>query len=573
MLVANDVTNDKFETVTPASSKFNLVYTTATNYGQLYINGFSQANLNTGLVSKQFKEVKHGAYQQIGLPFIGKTLSDLTSELGKTFNNTRYSGNEILYWDNPKVLSRNLSTATVTTAADATRYYILGGTGLDITTANKTIVGKPFADPVTVTLNGAGAGINFGVNGVARNIYNEKYNSYVSDPFVTPAWNNTTSNYGKDMYQLANPYFTNLDLSQIGISEANGDGVNIPGLVGIIIQPSINNVTFNTTTGSADVSPNFVTFTSGLAPSGDVDKLVIKPLQSFTIKRSNGAASYDFPFANLRRFAFAARTSFTGPISVTGAKNANRSNSGSTIKQLGVIALDADGNEMGRTYFVVYPNGVSGFNPEVSTQATAGKDNVIGTFEEKAVDGGVDTNYASQYWLYINEANEQDFKGKPLEMDLYSPAIKSLKFEIRENAQLVDAGVKVLSTGTGFYYKDASGNISEASQDSVIPVNGSQYNLFYGKPDAVLATGNAEAKPSRTVIVYNQSIDNYIVRFDSTWKKADIQVYDLSGKLIMLKKNVPANQDFTIPLSKDNRAYIVTAVSESGVKAVAKIIR
>jgi hypothetical protein len=35
------------------------------------------------------------------------------------------------------------------------------------------------------------------------------------------------------------------------------------------------------------------------------------------------------------------------------------------------------------------------------------------------------------------------------------------------------------------------------------------------------------------MVVYNPAISNYIVRFDPSWKKADIEVYDMSGKLYL----------------------------------------
>lgn len=548
--------------VTGSVGTFNLKYINPTSYGQLYIDGIPQNNL-TGIVTKEYKEIKHGAYQQIGLPFIGKTLNDLTIELSKTFSNTRYSQNEILIWDNTSVISRNTNLSSAT--ADPTAYYMLGGLGLDINRIGNPFLlnGKPYANGINRTLSGAGLNINFGSGGNNVNFYREKYNTYVSDPFVTTAWSPT---FGKDMYQYSNPYFTNIDLSDIGLADSNGDGNNITNLQGIVIQPSMSNVTFNITTGSRDISPNFITYTSGTAiPAGDVDRLLVKPLQSFTIKLSS-AATATLSFDKLRRFKNNARSSGTA-YSVTAGK------ASSSLKQLGVIALDANNNEMGRTYFVVYPNGVSGNSDIVGTQATGIEDDVIKTFEENKVSGGLDTNYSAKYSLYINEANEVDFKGKAIAMELYSSDIKSLKFEIRENAKLVDKDTHLLSGGTGFYIKGLNGNLQEITQDRVILSTTDQYSLYYGKPESFLATGDVSDKPSRTKITYNPLIDNYIIRFDPLWKKADIQVFDLSGRLVLSKNDVSTSSDFVLQLSKERRAYLVTAVSEMGEKASTKIIR
>ncbi|MFP3600217.1 T9SS type A sorting domain-containing protein, partial [Chryseobacterium sp. SIMBA_029] len=71
---------------------------------------------------------------------------------------------------------------------------------------------------------------------------------------------------------------------------------------------------------------------------------------------------------------------------------------------------------------------------------------------------------------------------------------------------------------------------------------------------------------SRTMVVYNPAISNYIVRFDPDWRKADIEVYDMSGKLIISKKSVDASRDFVIELNGSVKSsYIVKVVSDKGV--------
>ena len=242
------------------------------------------------------------------------------------------------------------------------------------------------------------------------------------------------------------------------------------------------------------------------------------------------------------------------------------------MKQLGVIALDADGNELARTYYAVYPSAVTGHTSYPTTQSILGGQNIIGTFEEDAVNGGYDMNYVNAYWLYINEANENDFSGKAIPLALYNSGIKSLKFEIRENTELIENGVHQLSTGTGFYYKASNGETMEIVQNQVVPVISDRYSLFYGKPKGILGT-DGSAKPSRTKVVYHQLIDNFVVRFDPNWKTADIQVYDMSGKLILAEKKVLADKDYVLNLAKHNNAYIVTAVSEKGEKISSKIVR
>ncbi|WP_417428433.1 T9SS type A sorting domain-containing protein [Halpernia sp.] len=574
VMIVGTPSTDKFETA--GTNNFVLKLTdpanfTTSSYGQLYISGLTQSDI-TGNVYKEYRDTKQGTYQQIGLPFYNKTLNTLNSELGKTFSNTRYSQNEILKYDQEYVVARNTNINTDIT--DPAAYYMLGTLNLD--TANPpggatgvyTLMGKPFAEGISKTLTGAASKVaTFGVNGTARNIYNEKFNTYLQDDWdgATP-W---TGNYGKNIYQYSNPYLTNLDLSWIYKDTPDNDGNYINNIQGIRFSPG---VTYGSTTvGSYSTNAQYVTFASGVA-TGDLSGLIIKPLQTFVIKLTN-STSATLNFDKLRRFKNVVRAGSN--YSVTAAKNSDRATS--TVKQLGVIAYNAAGEEMGRTYFVVYNNGVTGYNPQTSTQVLNDNTNIIGTYEEKPVEGGFDDYYAGLYWLYINEVNEQDFKGKSVPLSLYSDNIKTLKFEIRENENLLAEDASNLSTGIGFYYKEENGDVKKISQGMSIPTtvldNYAEYGLYYGKPDSYLATGSTVKKQNRTQVVYNPQIDNYIIRFDPNWKKADVQVYDMSGKLILSKKNVSTGNDFVLELEKETRAYIVNTISEKGEKSSVKIIR
>ncbi|KMQ68024.1 hypothetical protein ACM39_09145 [Chryseobacterium sp. FH2] len=542
-------------------------------YGQLYIAGIPQTNI-TGIVDQEYRSVKHGSYQQIGLPFYNKTVYTLSNELGKTFTNVRNSQNEVLYYDNAAVVSHGASTSfTVGSSAPAYAYYMLGGQGLDVSSALKTLKGRPVTDiGQTVTLQNAGNGVNFGTNGLGTNAYNETYKSYVQDRWaIASGGSSWQGDYGKNIYQFANPFLTNLDLANIAydepVSSGSNDGVNLSTIYGVRLDPG--QVT-TTSAGTGTTTPGkFITFNSGV-PTGDVDYVMVRPLGTFVIKLNNNVNADQLNFANLRRFNYYSRAATTG-YSVTANKNAAKTG---TVKQLGVIGLDAAGNEVARTYYVVYPNGTTGHSGSSKTQVTARSVDVLGTYEE-APTGGIDNNYSNSYWLYINEANENNFKGKNVKLINYDlNKVKSYKFEIRENADLVANGTHQLSSGIGFYYKAANGSIMEAKQGDVIPVTNDDYDLYYGEPDRVLAVEKPSTKPSRTMVVYNPDITNYIVRFDPSWKKADIEVYDMSGKLVISKKAVDASTDFVIELNNAiKNSYVVKIVSDKGETVNTKILK
>ena len=555
----------------------------SSTYGQLYINGLSQSNI-TGIVSKEFRTARHGTsnsyYQQIAMPFSGKVLSSLSTELGKTFNTSRYD-NPILKHDNTNAVSvhyTNLASLT----SDPTGYYMLKSKNGDLDTSTPpvslatiaptttgsvfTLNGQPYSNlSAPITLQNSG-NVNFGPNGTNKNVYNEKYNTYLADSFegtATP-WAGT---FGKNFYQLGNPFLTNLDLSRIGYVE-NGsitDGNNVSNIWGIEYDPG---TVVNTPTGGT-YSTGFLvqTFHPTGIPVGDTG-LIIKPMQTFKIKlRDNTLQTLDFN--TLRRFSATVRAASTD-YSVVAAKT----NNVGTVKQLGIIGLDASGKEISRTYYVVSPSSVTGHQTSIDTtvQASAGS-NMIGTFEE-AINGGYDNNYLN-YWLYINEANENNFKGKNVKLVNYYPDnVKSYKFEIKENAEPIANGTHTLSSGIGFYYKAPNGTVQQAKQGDIIPVAGNEYDLYYGEPSNIVLAATETSTAVRTLVIYNPAIENYFVRFDPNWKKADIEVYDMSGKLVISKKAVDTSRDFVIELDgKIKNSYVVKVVSEKGEIVNAKILK
>lgn len=543
------------------------------SYGQLYISNFNQSNIK-GFASAEYRNVNHGAYQQIGLPFFLKNLTELNDELGKTFSTRRWTQNEILKWNNSKVVFDNLDYSQP--LDDATGYYILGNknNSLNLSSVTRIISGQPYTDGpgVIKSIENAGQGINFGTNGSAINEYNERYNSYLQDGFELQSSIGGTAwqgNYGKNLYQFSNPFLTNLDLRNIFIDETNGDNVYISNIYAIRLEQASGTVSYTPNVGGGSTSFRYVTWDSSTnSPVGDVDWLMVRPFGTFVIKlKDNSIPGQTINFNNLRRFAYTPRTSSS--YSVNAARTSQQKN---TLKQLGIIALDAEGKEIGRTYYVVSKNAKSGHQNLGNFQISASSSNVIGSFEENALNGGYDNAYTSKYWLYINEANEVDFKGKAIPMVVYNSSVKSLKFEIRENSKIIPNGNSELTTGTSFYYSINS-DFVKVKQDDIINIdttNPINVNLYYG--EASTLSNNEVVKTSRTFVVYNPEIQKYIIKFDSNWKKANIQIFDFSGRLIYETKLSLTNKDFIINNFLSSGTYLVKIVSEKNEIINSKIL-
>jgi hypothetical protein len=569
----------------------------ASTYGQLYIGGLSQGNISA-VVNKEYLTRKHGDgnyFQQVSLPFYGKPFSQLSTELSKSFGTTRFTQNEILKYDNRNVVSRHYTTLSSTTF-DPTGYYMLGSNANNLnvqvpptlfptifpTPAGSvyTLTGKPYADTflvgetdnLVIPIVDAGKGIIYGAGGNNLNEYREQYKSYVGDRWVSPGAGNWSTEYARNIYQFGNPFLTNIDLSFINLNEAGllSDNNYLQQLWGIRFDPG----TVITLQGGATYSTasKFVNFDSNGIPVGDIMGYtgIIKPMNTFVIKMRNNV-SVDFDFKKLRRFSNVARGAAIN-YDVSAAKGVQLQG---TVKQLGVIGLTENGEELGRTYYVVSENFSTGHteNAMNSVQISNTSNNKLGTFEENAISGGYDMNYVSKYWLYINEANETDFKGKSIPLAIYGSDIKKLKFEILENGKLVENGEHALSTGIGFFYKPSNGSVMEVKQNQTINVEADEYGLSYGASSIVLGTGN-DAKPPRTMVVYNPDVENYIIQFDPQWKRADVKVYDVSGKLVISAKSVNTGSDYELRLSRQTKSvYVVEIISESGEKVSTKIIR
>ncbi|MEG1238806.1 MAG: T9SS type A sorting domain-containing protein, partial [Flavobacterium sp.] len=472
-----------------------------------------------------------------------------------------------------------------------TTYFAVGTSGWNPTPANSdvlTLKGVPYSDAVAATnsinLANGGLGVNYGSTGGNLNVFGERYYSYINDPFDT-SW---TTNYGKELYQYGNPFLTNIDLSWIGADvdePVTADGNKLP-IKGIrFSQEGVNYSTSGGTTTSINRTVTFSrnTSTGGTIPAGDVNSLVIKPLGVVYIKLDPTLIS-TYATANLnrslnfnttRRFATTARAA--GSYSVTAAKNSPSS----TLKQLGVIALDSQDNEISRTYYVVRDNATTGYSSVATLQANIGynSDNTptngpIYTNEEYMT-GGIDPTYASQYNLYINEANEVNFLHKKIPLTLNSPAISKLKFEIREDAALIPANQSALSAGESFWIKINGANVM-LSQNQVISAGSvTQAGLYYGEPQSETVLGTSDlTKKSATIVTYEKSSDNFVAIFDKNWKNADITIFDMSGKLINSEKGVNTKSNHTLNIPKQlNNGYLVTIKADNGQVYNTKVMR
>lgn len=596
--------NQNFEVASTAD--FRLQYANSSSYGQLYIQDMPQANI-TGKVNKEYVDIKHGVTgsQQTALPFSSFAPSDLLATLpyinvanSALTVNGRWNSSSAFKWNNTTATFDQLTTATTPNLGKPTDYYILprkssngtvvwdptvtlpnenaninsvlhgisgGNSSTTPNTMKKIFQGVPVSDAdlsvTAVDLKDSALGISFGINGVGKNKYGEKYSTYIDDPFVTTTWG---ADYGKNMYQFGNPFLTNIDLSLIKKGNSSTDDENaISNLNGLYYYTSGVESNGKGTSYTA-ASMVKVTFDSnGGLVAGQANDLLIKPMQAFVVKLSDSTPQ-TLKFNKTRRFAQTARPDTT-TYSVT-ARTLSKTNSVST-KQLGVVLLDANNQELGRTFYVVNEDAVTGFAPSTARMQATADNSSIYTNEEQ-LNGGADTN--ANYKLYINEANENDFQGKEIKLVVNNAQASKMKFFLIDNGSVVSDNYN-LSNGKSFYFGD-NGALTRLDSGTVLPLNNTNYtySLFYEQPQKTLATN--ELLRGQTLVVKN--ISDYFVRFNKNWKSADIEIYSVSGQLVHSAKKVNTSSDYKLPLqSSVNTVYVVKIMSDNGEVVTKKIIK
>ncbi len=586
-IMVNAVASDIFKT----DGTFNLTLSDINNYGQLYISGIPQNNI-TGKVNKAYRSDSNAsadgtASQQIGLPFYHFPVDDLNTAVGGYLNTTvstlnsagRWNPSSFFKWNSGKArFDQIVGSGATAYVGGPLDYYIIprrnsAGTIMwDAAGTTKIFSGQPTSDNNTsgetnysIVLSGAYAG-SFGTNGNASNYFQEKYYSYIDDPFSSksPNWD---ADYGKNLYQVANPFLTNIDLKYIGRDEsvAISDDNYITNLYGVAYYTG--GLTWDKTTGTNYVSKTLTKVNSANLQAGDLD-LIIKPMGEFMIKLSS-ASSATLNFNKTRRFAQTSRldsSTSSGPTAKT--EDDDDIPADKIVKQIAVVMYDPDDLEIGRTYYAISPTAVTGHQSGFTTIQAYNNGDIIFTKEELP-NGGEDANFNDL--LYINEANETDFKKKkiPLYID-YQAGAYYLKFEVYEKGQRVSN--EGLSSGENFYIETSANSFVKLNDGDVLSsLSGEKsLGLYYGKPSSGTLDTNS-ASLSQTIIAKKDS--QWVVRFAKNWNSAKVEVYSAAGQLINSKSQISTQSDYSIPLSSQVKSvFIVKAISENGEIVTKKII-
>lgn len=564
---------------------FVSTWTDADNYGQVIIN---DANVTSGFLAMEKGSIDPDIFPwgQFSIPFSFNTTNEAFDYLFDIVYQdlSRYKS-PMMRWHNLKFRYDHLSS---TTSLAPTDYVILnldhvpaGLSSLMTGNAKLQYSGKPTNGTYSVTYDGANfPSTNWTVWGNQQNYYSEKYKTYITDPIRSLPADEAT--YGKYLYQLGNPYTSNLDLRE----------ANLIGVKGVIKYTEFD---WEQSTGVATAIAQKATYAANVW-AGDKEAVIIKPFEPFQIAYED-ADTYTFTFTDdLKTFKTANELSedingvITGRANTTANLSLNQnvnSNTGinSDFHQVSLSLYSTDGEALANRVFVAVTSVAENAVPNNLEAEYYDFDDRTGFYlgQEKE-DGGIvrtstrkmDINTINPDFinksipLFFNRATG-DSQGYYVKADLFYGSIFN---------QLGDSETN-FSNGNSFYFYDSKNNtfipVTTDFNYYVEPENiygaKTRYELYWNGAPSLVGSNNLnymETDMSGTTYVFKHNTVHK-VRFNETWSKADVNVYDIYGMNILSYSNVDTTSDLTLDLQRG--VYFVRIEANTGELHVQKIIK
>ncbi|MDR2122115.1 MAG: hypothetical protein LBP34_03225 [Flavobacteriaceae bacterium] len=588
------------------------------DYGQLIINE-SKAVDGKITVRKKLRSANDD-YAYFGTPFNGFTHTDFEDAVGAkelefvcglfAVNNNckgsaKWNLHPIFVWNNDRFRSDPFQENSVfipgkyhvirknqvkdktdnTKAVDFTRIFSFTGTPY--------VAGIP---PIGTSINaitfpkrvkdGYEIGINHPKKG--KNEYGIYYYTYLNDPFAsalqTTYDQNTdnetlnTARFADGLLYLTNPYTSNIDISKL---------VDYDKVIGVGSEGRISQ---KATAKSRTVQLFFATTSPGSGAIGDIVKY-IPPMTNFFIKVKG---TYDnFEVANLDLFGSSNIQTFTrsslidefgsGGSTVAqkpaGAKAAKSVNTEPDRYQVN-LKLNSGDVLYGNTYVAAGPDLPTGTANEAEAR---NNDNIIEATSiytiHEAQTGGIAPGYEDSK-LYINVINTDAAKvAVPVGVNVIEED-KGKEFvftsDLRFN-QVPLSESNFDNPNAKFYFHDKKANkVKEIDTDFsyAVTLNEStndRFEIFWSES----TMGNEEdIQALKGLTTIYKSGNEYKVRFDKSWKKAEVTVFSILGQLISSQKSIDAQQDYLLPVHNSSSLYVVVIVNElTGEKITKKIVK
>ena len=600
--------------------EFVNVYTDVNDYGQVKILG------NPSTVDAKMTVQRPGASSAydnatfpIAFPYkdgvtslmnsFGKTVSDFKGDCAVGVNCGPAIYNMTLRkWNNNLLVNDAVPTASTFKAGD---YYLLNLRNADMIAAMVGTVGykgTPSPGVYSATAKGiingstetAFSGLQYNTWKEYVNQYNEKYKSYLGDV------NTTSLTYAKNTYRFGNPYTSNLDLSAFDGTNAwlfiknNGGNRTIKQATDASMikdfyvskRTSTYGITWNPVKGSDD---NNVTGSStyhkamydGTQWSGDPQALLIRPLETFNLnfakidpsatKLGSRILDIEVKFGdNHKTYSYSPSGSLgTTPIlygrfaasSLRTEATAQKSASNTyNFYQAGIFLVN-NNKILGSPAFLVGSN----YNTESGSAST-------NTNDIYAFGINSDASVAYNSKKDFNTFNSNTYIGKPMGIGFNNLVIGNeyeLRFNLYEGSIFNE--VKDLPTDKFYLLDKETKNVSEisAANSYKFVASNNDYNSrfeVYWKsysPQGTLGTDVVNTTKNSTFVYYDNGSSK--IKFEKS-SKANLQIYEMGGKLVSDIPNVATVNDYTLKL-ENNKAYVIIVKYEDGIVRTLKTIK
>lgn len=574
-------------------NNFVNVWTDVDNYGQVIIeNGAA----STGYLTMQKNPIDTDAFSlgQFAIPFqygagynaesafkflFGESIPYVGScGLNVNCSNTRYR-QSLLSWDNNEYESDAEPTGT---AISSSKYYYLNfthsGTGLtSIMNAHSnsnplSYKGIPTPNAVTFNMSNAnhpytaaslwnesGCAGNGGDNCWSKKInnYNERYESYIDDAFIQLT--NVGANqevYGKYGFQYGNPFTSNIDLSLL----------SLPNLKGVYKYAEVGTTEQYGGQNTTSIQSLFVkaTYNSGTW-IGEPAALIVRPFEGFGIHLTNdegGTVTIDDSY---KTFSMTPSGTITPKVATP-------------FYQLGLYLVennDVETATANQLFIVALGDGVTGIKQlyEADYSGVVTAENGFYGLQESA-----DETVTDFTPLYINAFNAFDYVAKPINIvfNRNSEGSYKLKGDLYEGSIFNKLAEGNYTDGSKYYFHDTVEDVlMEINSDFEYVIGNDvestfdRYVIYWnGHPDGEMGTGD-NLISSKTIVFKHG--DQYKVRFSDTWKKADVTVYDILGRIVYTANSVNTASDHVLGL-KQSGVYVVKSQNVNGEFELQKII-
>lgn len=600
--------------------EFVNVYTSTNDYGQVKIlGGGALTDARMTIQRPAASSAYFNATYPIAFPYkdnvnylmnsFGKTTAEFKGDCAVGVNCGPSIYNMTLRkWNNNLLVNDAVPTASTFKAGD---YYLLNLRNADMQAAMVGTIGykgtpSPGAYSSTAkgVINGSTeatfSSLQYNTWKEYVNQYNEKYKTYLGDV------NTTSLTYAKNTYRFGNPYTSNLDLSAFDGANAwlfiknNGGNRTIKQATDasmikdfyVTKRTSSYGITWNPVKGSEDnniseSSTYHKAMYDGTQWSGDPQALLIRPLETFNlnfalINPTNLGATrildVEVKFGdNHKTYSYSPSGSLgTTPIPY-GRVSASSLRTEATAQKLASntynfyqagIFLVNNNKILGSPTFLVGSN----YNTESGSASTNTND--IYAF-------GIDPNTSSVAYTSkkdFNTFNSDTYIGKPMGIG-FNNLVLGNEYELRFNLYegSIFNEVKDLSTDKFYLLDKETQKVSEISSANSYKfvVSNNDYNSrfeVYWKsytPQGTLGTDVVNNAKNST-FVYNDNGSNKI-RFEKS-SKANLQIYEMGGKLVSDIPNVATVNDYLLKL-ENNKVYIILVKYEDGTVRTLKTIK